>query len=363
MHPIVRKTARLGLAAFSLSGMTSLIRRKQSGACIIMYHGLVEGTPSGLENHSRLHLDVEGFRKSARLFAKNYNVIPLQELADLIREEKPIPANTVVLTFDDGYASNYHLGLPILEEFGLHATVFSTTGFIEGENYQWPDRIEYAIDKTSKQELNLDFPGLPCYLDLHSQAAKSIALINLDEALKSVPQERHLESIDYIEEQAGVSLKNESSPADIYRPMTWEQLRAVEASPYASIGAHTHSHCILGKYPIDMVRHDMERCVSLLREKGGIENPTFAYPNGKLGDFNDATHQVLSDLGISVAVSTEIGFNDGQSDLMSLMRMGSPNNAFEADTICSGIIPTIKNWLSSKPQSSPQPPKSAHANV
>ena len=363
MNPIVRKTARLGLAAFSLSGLTSLIRRKQSGACIIMYHGLIEGKPSGLENHSRLHNDLDGFRQSARLFAKHYNVIPLQELADLIREDKPIPANTVVLTFDDGYASNYHLALPILEEFGLHATIFSTTGFIEGENYQWPDRIEYAIDKTSQKQLNLDFPGLPRQLDLHSQAEKSKALIELDHALKLIPQERHLESIGYVEKQAGVSLKNESSPAEIYRPMTWDQVRAVEASPYASIGAHTHSHCILGRYPIDMVRHDMERCVSLLREKGGIENPTFAYPNGKSGDYNDATHQVLSDLGISVAVSTEIGFNDDQSDLMSLMRMGSPNNAYEADTICSGVIPTIKKWFFAKSQSSPPPPQSVHVNV
>lgn len=345
MNPLIRNIARTGLAACSVLGVTSLARRKQSGACILMYHGLTAGGHKGMENHSRLHLNIKGFRQSAAVFAKHYHVMPLQELADIIKAGEPIPDNAVVLTFDDGYASNYHLGLPVLEEFGLHATIFASTAFIEREIFQWPDRIEYAIDRSAHDCLHLDFPGLPEKLDLSCRAAKSHALITLDVALKQVPQERHLKSISHIEERAGASLLHEPNPADIYQPLTWGQLRELHASDYASIGAHTHVHPILGRCTPEFARQDMEQCVELLKVKGGVDNPVFAYPNGQKGDYNASTEELLESLGIEVAVTTEMAFNDSNAHLMRLNRMGTPNNGFQADTICSGLVPFIKQHL------------------
>lgn len=345
MNPLIRNIVRTGLAACSVLGVTSIARRAQSGACILMYHGLTKDRQKGLENHSRLHLQVEGFRKSAAVLVKHYNVIPLRELAEMIEAGEKIPDNTVVLTFDDGYASNYHLGLPVLEEFGLHATVFASTAFIEREIFQWPDRIEYAVDHTAEKRLLLDFHHLPKELELGSMEKKKRALITLDAALKCVPQDRHLESIAHVEERAGVSLLNEPNPADIYQPLTWEQLRALHNSEFAEIGAHTHSHPILGRCTPEFARGDMERCLELLKTKGGVENPTFAYPNGKTGDYNARTEELLVELGIKVAVTTEMSFNSTQTNPLRLNRMGTPNDGYQADTICSGLIPFIKHQL------------------
>lgn len=356
MNPLARKIARAGLASCTVLGITSLARRKRSGACILMYHGLAGGRGRGLENHSRLHLDIRGFRKSAAVFARHYHVMPLGDLADCIAAGEDIPDNAVVLTFDDGYASNYHLGLPVLEQFNLHATVFVSTAFIEGEIFQWPDRIEYALDHTREKALRLDFPGLPGELDVGSDAAKSRALLQLDAMLKQVPQERHLESIAHIEERAGASLLDEPDPADIYRPLSWEQVGKMHASHHASIGAHTHTHPILGRCTPEFARRDMERCLELLKAKAGIENPAFAYPNGKAGDYSARTESMLRELGISAAVTTEMAFNGADANLMRLSRMGTPNNGFQADTICSGLVPFIKDRLSGiLPNSNPAP--------
>ncbi|MFK7910212.1 MAG: polysaccharide deacetylase family protein [Akkermansiaceae bacterium] len=358
MNPIIRNIARAGLATCSMVGITSFARRKQSGACILMYHGLSKDNHSGLENHSRLHLDIEGFRKSAAVFRKHYHVMSLQDLADCISAGEDIPQNALVLTFDDGYASNLHLGLPVLEEYKLHATVFVSTGFIEGEIFQWPDRIEYAIDKTAEKTLKLGFDGLPVELNLGSDSAKSRALIQLDEMLKRIPQEQHLGSISHIEERAGASLLNEPNPAEIYRPLSWQQVRELNASDHASIGAHTHSHPILGRCTPEFARRDMERCMDLLNSKAGIQNPTFAYPNGKIGDFNTSTEQLLLELGIKVAVTTEMEFNSSDTNIMRLGRMGTPHNGFQADTICSGMIPFIENFVAGvMPDSTPTPEK------
>jgi peptidoglycan/xylan/chitin deacetylase (PgdA/CDA1 family) len=46
---------------------------------------------------------------------------------------------TVAVTFDDGYRSVLHLGLPILRELGWPATIFVPTDFIGGETpMKWP---------------------------------------------------------------------------------------------------------------------------------------------------------------------------------------------------------------------------------
>lgn len=348
MNPTLRKIAQTGLSACSVCGLTTLSRRKQTGACILMYHGFCDGENKGLENHSRLHLDIEAFRHTAKMFAKHYHVISLQLLADMMEAGQDIPAGTVVLTFDDGYASNYHLALPILEEYDLHATVFASTGFIEGELYQWPDRIEYAIDHCEKDMLYLDFPGLPKRIDLSSKDARKNALLQLDPAIKLIPQERHLESLEHIEAQAGVALSGDPNPADIYRPMSWEQVREMEQSKHASIGAHTHIHAILGNCSSAFARQDMRKCTDLLREKGGIENPTFAYPNGQPGDYNDETRQIIKELGYSVALTTVMDFNQPNQDLLTLNRMGTPRNGYQADTICSGFMTHVKEPLISK---------------
>jgi len=362
MNNIAKNIIKSGLALCSKYGVTSSYRRKSMGACIFMYHGFSEGVEKGLENHSRLHLDIKGFRDSAKMFAKHYNVISLQELADLMDSGKQVPDNTVVLTFDDGYASNYHLAFPVLKEFGLHATVFTSTAFVEKEMYQWPDRIEYAIDRTRRDTLSLDFKCLPMTVDLSSIAKRKQALVMLDSVLKTIPQDEHLDSIAHIEERAGVALADEKNPAAIYQALSWEQVRELEASDHVSIGAHTHTHPILGRCSEELARKDMEQCIGLLRRKVGIENPTFAYPNGQAGDYNESTKKMLQDLGVSVAVTTVMEFNDSNSDIMTLYRMGTPQNGYEADTICSGFVPRIKKQFSSLLNLSFKSNSQIHAN-
>lgn len=362
MNNIVKKIAKSGLVICSKLGVTAPYRRNDKGACILMYHGFSQGSQRGLENHSGLHLDIEGFRHSAKIFAKHYNVIALQELANMIESGETIPPNTVVLTFDDGYASNYHLAFPILKEFGLHATIFTSTGFIEKEMYQWPDRIEYAMDRTQCDVLNLDFPGLPESLDLSSVSNRKLAIIKLDSDIKLVPQDKYLESIAHIEECAGVALSQESNPADIYQALTWEQVRELEASDHVSIGAHTHTHPILGRCSLEFARQDMEKCMHLLQTKGGVDQPTFAYPNGQPGDYNESTQKMLNDLGVSVAVTTNMEFNGTNPDTMLLNRMGTPRNGYEADINCSGFIPTLKKQLSNRFKPSRKFNQNSHAN-
>ncbi|MFA5089917.1 MAG: polysaccharide deacetylase family protein [Candidatus Omnitrophota bacterium] len=87
---------------------------------IIMYHSV--NTTGSLNN--RLVVSPATFERQMRfLKERRYNVLPLSELAGLIRDKKKIPPKAVAITFDDGYKDNYTFAFPILKKYSLPATI------------------------------------------------------------------------------------------------------------------------------------------------------------------------------------------------------------------------------------------------
>ena len=53
-----------------------------------------------------------------------YTPVSLQAVCDYVNKGTPLPEKPILLTFDDGYLSNYTLAYPILRVFGYPATIF-----------------------------------------------------------------------------------------------------------------------------------------------------------------------------------------------------------------------------------------------
>jgi peptidoglycan/xylan/chitin deacetylase (PgdA/CDA1 family) len=71
----------------------------------------------------------EVFRRGmARLHERGYRTLSLLEAVDLLRQKKLIPDRSVVITFDDGYKTVYAEAFPVLQHYGMKATVFLTMG-------------------------------------------------------------------------------------------------------------------------------------------------------------------------------------------------------------------------------------------
>ncbi len=128
------------LAASQVVGMSN------SGVPVLMYHHIV---PDGVydemnfrENGSVLKLS--DFRKQMEWLAENdYETIFMSRLADMLQNGDKLPDKTVVITFDDGYESNYVYAYPILKEFGQRANlapVVSASEKAEQNPEQFDDR-------------------------------------------------------------------------------------------------------------------------------------------------------------------------------------------------------------------------------
>ncbi len=58
-------------------------------------------------------------------------ILPRELAAGRCDDGSPLPEKPVLLTFDDGYASNYTLAYPILQEYGAKATISLITARID----------------------------------------------------------------------------------------------------------------------------------------------------------------------------------------------------------------------------------------
>jgi peptidoglycan/xylan/chitin deacetylase (PgdA/CDA1 family) len=93
-------------------------------ATILCYHSI-----NRLE--SGLSIDPQSFREQiGMLRSHGYCFMTMGQFVEKLTSDLLPPQPIAVLTFDDGYADNYTQLLPILQEFGISATVYVTTGLL-----------------------------------------------------------------------------------------------------------------------------------------------------------------------------------------------------------------------------------------
>jgi len=88
---------------------------------IIMYHSISQNALPG----NMLAVSVQTFERQMRFLKEHqYNILPLESIVNLIKDQKKIPAKTLAITFDDGYKDTYRYAFPILKKYNLAATIF-----------------------------------------------------------------------------------------------------------------------------------------------------------------------------------------------------------------------------------------------
>jgi len=92
-----------------------------------MYHNI-----SGDGRKDNLIVAAEDFEKQLQYLRDNhYNTIALHELTDSIKGKGELPANPVLLTFDDGYQDNYTVMYPLLKKYNMKACIFLVSSFVQ----------------------------------------------------------------------------------------------------------------------------------------------------------------------------------------------------------------------------------------
>jgi peptidoglycan/xylan/chitin deacetylase (PgdA/CDA1 family) len=90
-----------------------------------------------------LDVDTAMFRWQMNYLAANkFTVVSLDALVDALQGKGTIPARAVVLTFDDGWATQYENAFPILKQMHYPATFFVVTGQVGRAAYMGLDDLK-----------------------------------------------------------------------------------------------------------------------------------------------------------------------------------------------------------------------------
>lgn len=273
---------------------------------ILIYHQVLPA-PDPLKDCDP---DADTFRWQMTLAAERFNVLSLTEAAERLRNGT-LPARALCITFDDGYADNARVALPILREFGLTATFFVASSFLNGGR-MWNDTVIEAVRAAPSPELDLSAIGHG-RLRIANDVQRLQAADRLTEALKYLEPSERGEKVCAVAEIAGGQL-----PDDLM--MRNDEVVALHAAGM-EIGGHTRTHPILANLAPDAARREI--CENKEELEGIVRGPvrTFAYPNGRPGrDYRTEHAIMLDELGFEAAVSTAKGVATRSSDPFQLPR-------------------------------------------
>lgn len=273
-----------------------LMPQLERGTLVFVFHRLCEtvnpfqpGTPVQLFDWICGHL------------AESYQVLSLAELEERRLSRTP-PSTAVAITFDDGYADNYELALPILRRHGLPATVFITTGCMEGRNLLWTSRLGWILEHGTQPDAPVQIHGRSFALGTRKQRLQALSHLKVE--LKELDQVEREEILD----QLRAAMRVEGFSGLQREMLSWSQLREMEASGFIA-GGHTVNHPILSREPLAQLRLELGGCREELESQLRRKVDLFAYPNGGPADYNLAVMQETRRAGYRLACTMIFGAN------------------------------------------------------
>jgi len=308
--PPLRDRYQLRLSPNGMLPRISLQARLEPSARILYFHRVNdEGDPFIGSISGAL------FEQQMKYVARYYRVVTLAEVTKRLTQGGP-PEPVVAITFDDGYKDNYLNAFPILQRYGLPATIFLTTGSVDSRERLWFERLSLAAKKTLLTFLDLEIDH-PRRIWLRTPAERLRAKDQIIALVRTLPDaERRKWVEDIVTQLGGAGGDTEDTM------LTWEQIRYMKRHGI-DFGGHTVTHPFVSRLTAEQGAWEVSECKRRIEAElqGPVEH--FAYPNGREGDFETWNKELLRSAGYRAAVSTLWGVNYPSTDPMELRR-GQP---------------------------------------
>lgn len=279
---------------------------------ILRYHAICEDVSEPYAD-AAICVTPAAFEQHVRYLAAHYRVLPLPDATRLLKADKPLPANAVSITFDDGYADNFEAAR-VLHRYGLAATFYLTTSCLGDGQPFWPTELRTLVAKMSGPTLTIETPRREV-LALATPQDRYRAVRLLTRLCKSstIPVRETLRA--ELRQLAGIDQRPTPTM------LTWDQV-AEMVRLGMDAGGHTLTHTNLPSAGPDDAWKEITGCRAALREHLGVDATQFSYPNGGAERYHSPElHQMVERAGFDASASSANGFASQRSNPYALERI------------------------------------------
>ena len=229
---------------------------------VLMYHHV-------LQKSGFIASSVSEFKDQMEFLSKNgYKTLTSNEFLAYKKGEINVPKKSVFITFDDGWRDNFYYAYPILKEFGLKATIFLVTSW-----------IEKASEQNSLKRAE--------FTPLQHKLAK-----------KSAPQ----------------------NPGGLF--LNWDEIEKM--SDVFSFHSHTDGHND-GYFASLEFKEDLQACKNVIKSRLGFDDNHLCWPRG---EYDKERLKIAKELGYEIFYTTDRGVNLADGNLDEIKRIAAKKGAW-----------------------------------
>src|SRR6266496_4222350 len=285
-----------------------------AGAAILMYHSVLPDPEAQTDVLGGIAHSAAEFRAQMELLARDYRPVSLNDVVKNLCNGRELPIRSVVVTFDDGYADNYEVAMPILSQLGVPAVFYVTVDCVENRTMPWPSRLRYAFRKTNQ----------PAWVDgrsnswiLKDSASREQAFLAASDECCRLSGEGQQEFVRRIETELQIALPHQLGSL----MMSHDQVRALTEHGH-TVGSHTMSHPNMAYIKEDEAHRELADSKRRLESHLGFPVKHFSYPCPALSPhWTDRTVELSREAGYESGVTANSGLAHRGDDPLTLKRM------------------------------------------
>lgn len=284
----------------------------EKGIAILMYHSVADGPDAENDIFGGIGHSTAVFRQQLELIARDYHPLSLADALLFIQGRKDIPRRSVVVTFDDGYADNYQVAVPLLNKIGVPAAFYVTVDCVERKRLPWPSRVRYALFTT--QNSSWTDPEDQIW-PLHELPLRSQAFERACEFCSKVAGAEQEKLVGSIEAQLKAVLMPGPSM------MTWDEVRGTLKQGHI-IGSHTLTHPNMAHIEEVALLRELRESKKILERELGVAVVHFSYPCPALQPhWTEHTVAASRECGYETGVTTNPGLARKHDNPLHLKRI------------------------------------------
>ena len=285
---------------------------------IFLFHGVIERQRHEVRNYTVKHLEAADFRTVVGAAAERGMPLSVDDAVDALEGRRDLPPNSFVVSFDDGFRNNLEVAAPILEELGVPAVFYVTSGFVEENGASWIDLIEHAVEDT-------DAPSLSAFGETLPLGSREEKIAALDRIRAEVKARRDIDPYELAAAVRAEIAGGDFEPdPQLDAKLSWDDVAELGGHELFTVGGRSHTHRIMAFLDDAELEVEVERSVALLSDALGEPLRHYSYPEGLAHTFDERVIRLLREAGIVCSPSAIDGVNRVGDDLFRLRRTWVP---------------------------------------